>query len=167
MSTTAPHPTYIILYFINISTPHNKIIKPLINIITRGLIRDDTNGIFGRVSDEVTKLVTWSRTTLLRPPNNSGGNSSHGAEPHFCDRRIIPENVRPLRPKRSATSRKMILNHFVSWIIASHLQVVHYILLSQNYRSLFRCYFELGSLPFAVTLRKIRSAESNCTTSTK
>ena len=39
-------------------------------------------------------------------------------------------------------SHKTILNCFLSWIIASHLQVVHYILLSQNCRSLFRCYFE-------------------------
>ena len=47
---------------------------------------------------------------------------------------------------------------FLSWIIASHLQVVHYILLSQNGRSLFRCYFGLGSLrspsPYAKSARQ-------------
>ena len=55
------------------------------------------------------------------------------------------------------TSRKMIFNHFASWFIASHLQVVHYILLTQNFHSLFRCYFEFRD--FVTHSTQNRSAE--------
>ena len=93
----------------------------------------------------------------LRPPR-----PEHGALPNCATFRFDCYLVFMCSAPTVLPLKKRYL--IVFRIIASHLQAVHYILLSQNCRSLFRCYFGLVRLCLNDALRKILSAESNCAT---